>query len=110
MNVDTFAIVTRRYLVFVDTMATPALMRQAVERIAPERGDRALLVVNTHADYDQAWGNQIFEQPDGEYPATIIGHSLGPARLFERIFPTGSSGCDESTPAGTMRSGWSRPP
>jgi len=35
-----------------------------------------LLVINTHADYDHAWGNQIFIGPYVEQPAPILATRL----------------------------------
>lgn len=71
--VDTFIVVTARYVVLVDTVINPATARQMVEYARPYlTGGRQLLVVNTHADYDHAWGNQIFVGPQAEAPAPII--------------------------------------
>jgi glyoxylase-like metal-dependent hydrolase (beta-lactamase superfamily II) len=74
-EVDTYAIVTRRFLVVVDTHSTPALARELAALVEPLRGERSLLVVNTHADYDHAWGNQVF----AAHP--ILGH----VRCAERL-------------------------
>jgi glyoxylase-like metal-dependent hydrolase (beta-lactamase superfamily II) len=79
-EVDTTALVTARYVVVVDTMSTPALAADILELVRPDLAGRDLLVVNTHADYDHAWGNSVFA-PDGAYPAPIIGHELTRARL-----------------------------
>lgn len=80
-EVDTFVVVTERWLVIVDTHSTPALALQLAEQcVGPGDADR-LLVVNTHADYDHAWGNQIFSGPEARYPAPIIGHALCAERL-----------------------------
>jgi glyoxylase-like metal-dependent hydrolase (beta-lactamase superfamily II) len=80
-EVDTFGITTERHLVLVDTMATPALMRQVLALALPERGDRAVVVVNTHTHFDHAWGNQLFTRNGGEHPAPIVGHLAGPALM-----------------------------
>jgi glyoxylase-like metal-dependent hydrolase (beta-lactamase superfamily II) len=79
-QVDAFAIVTQRYLVFIDTLATPALARQMVEAMRPHLADRQPLVINTHADYDHCWGNAVFAT-DGELPAPIYGHAYAAKRL-----------------------------
>ncbi len=80
-EVDTFVVGTERWLVIVDTHSTPALARQlAAQCIGPGDAQR-LLVVNTHADYDHAWGNQIFGGPEASYPAPIVGHELCAERL-----------------------------
>lgn len=75
--VDTFIVVTARYVVLVDTVINPATARQMVAYARPYlRDGRQLLVVNTHADYDHAWGNQIFVGPQAEMPAPIIATRL----------------------------------
>lgn len=71
--VDTFIVVTARYVVLVDTVINPATARQMVAYARPYLTDgRQLLVVNTHADYDHAWGNQLFVGPQAEVPAPIL--------------------------------------
>ena len=71
--VDAFIVVSRRYVVIVDTLINPqtatAMLSAAQEYL---RGDRRLLVVNTHADFDHCWGNQIFAGPAALHPAPII--------------------------------------
>lgn len=59
--VETVVVVGERYVVVVDTMINEATAGQLLEVARPhlEEG-RTLLVVNTHADYDHAWGNQLF--------------------------------------------------
>lgn len=75
--VDTFIVVTERYVVLVDTVINPATARTMVDYARSYRTDgRQLLVVNTHADYDHAWGNQIFAGPQAEFPAPIIATRL----------------------------------
>ncbi len=80
-EVDTFVVVTERWLVIVDTQSTPALAIQLVEQCAGDGDAGRLLVVNTHADYDHAWGNQVFSGPCAAYPAPLIGH----VRCAERL-------------------------
>lgn len=71
--VDTFIIVTRRYVVLIDTLINPKTATDMLALAQPYLGsDKQLLVVNTHADYDHAWGNQIFAGPDPLQPAPII--------------------------------------
>lgn len=71
--VDTFIIVTTRYVVLVDTVINPTTARQMLDFARPQLAGRQLLVVNTHADYDHAWGNQLFAGPTAAFPAPIIG-------------------------------------
>ncbi len=80
-EVDTFVLLTRRYAVAVDTMSTPEEMTAVMELVRDDLAGRQLLVVNTHADYDHAWGNAVFDTPDGAYPAPIIAHQ----RVAERL-------------------------
>jgi glyoxylase-like metal-dependent hydrolase (beta-lactamase superfamily II) len=80
-EVDTFVVATERWLVIVDTHSTPALALQLAEQCVGPGDAGRLLVVNTHADYDHAWGNQIFSGPEARYPAPIIGHLLCAERL-----------------------------
>ena len=72
--VQTFIVVTRRYVALVDTMINAntavSLLHHAQEFL--ENG-RQLLIINTHADYDHAWGNQVFTGPAARHPAPIIG-------------------------------------
>ena len=79
-DVDTFAVLTRRSLILIDTMSTPALMRQVLEQVRPSLEGRPLLVVNTHADWDHVYGNALFAA-GGEAPAPIVGSALTHARL-----------------------------
>ncbi len=80
-EVDTFMLVTRRYVVLVDTMATPELAIGIMEAVRSLLEKRQLLVINTHADYDHCWGNAAFATPGGLYPAPIIGHE----KMVERM-------------------------
>ena len=80
--VDIFAIVTERYVVVIDTLDTPAAAEQLLDGVRDDlAAGRLLLVVNTHADWDHAWGNAVFAGPDARWPAPIIGH----ARCRERL-------------------------
>jgi glyoxylase-like metal-dependent hydrolase (beta-lactamase superfamily II) len=80
-EVDTFALVTARYVVLVDTMSTPELAEDILDRVRPDVQGRQLLVVNTHADWDHCWGNAAFTMPRGSITAPILGHELAAARL-----------------------------
>ena len=80
--VDVFVVVSERYVVLVDTLLNPAtataLLEVAREYLA--RG-RQLLVVNTHADWDHAWGNQVFAGPEALLSAPIIASRACAERL-----------------------------
>ena len=71
--VQTFIVATQRYVVLVDTMINADTAVQLLHHAQPYLTNRQLLVINTHADYDHAWGNQLFAGPDARYPAPIIG-------------------------------------
>ncbi len=79
-TVDAFIIVTARYVILVDTLINPATAR-AMLALAREHltGTRTLLVINTHADWDHCWGNQLFVGP--EAPAPIIASRRCAERL-----------------------------
>ena len=80
-EVDICVVVTRRYVVMVDTMATPELAAAIMQAVNDALAGRQLLVVNTHADYDHCWGNAIFESPGGRYPAPILAHERARKRM-----------------------------
>lgn len=79
-EVDTYALVSARSVVLVDTTSLPAISARLVELLRPALAGRHLLVVNTHADYDHAWGNATFA-PDGPFPAPIIAHEQARVRM-----------------------------
>ena len=78
--VDTAVVLTERYAVLVDTMATPELAAEVVDRVRDALDGRQLLVVNTHADWDHCWGNAAFA-PGGPLRAPIIAHERTRERL-----------------------------
>jgi len=82
-EVDTCVVTTERYVVVVDTMGTPELAADIMERVGDALAGRQLLVVNTHADWDHSWGNALFAIPGGRYPAPIIGHDQTRRRLLD---------------------------
>lgn len=61
--VDTFIVVTERYVVVVDTMINAETAVSLLNHAQAHLTNRQLLVINTHADYDHAWGNQAFNAP-----------------------------------------------
>lgn len=82
-EVDIFALVTQRFLIFVDTSATPEQAATVATLMRDETRSRQPLVILTHADYDHAWGNAAFA-PDGTLPALIVGHALTRERLLSQ--------------------------
>ncbi len=82
--VDTFLVVTDRFVVMIDTMINPATAEQILAHATASLTDgRQLLVVNTHADYDHCWGNQVFAGPHARHPAPILGSDRSPAIFHE---------------------------
>lgn len=79
--VDTFIVVTARYLVFVDTLFNPATAAALLAIAEPWRAGRPVLALNTHADWDHAWGNHRFAGPDASAHVPIIATTRCAARL-----------------------------
>lgn len=79
--VNVFLIVTTRYTVLVDTLLNATTARALLDYAQPYLVTRPLLVINTHADWDHAWGNELFAGPKPLYPAPIIAHHACAARL-----------------------------
>ncbi|GER91825.1 hypothetical protein KDW_59870 [Dictyobacter vulcani] len=69
MEVDCYLLTTERFLLLCDTMICPEDMAIVTQDIQGEQGKRPLLVMNSHADWDHAWGNSYFT---GEHIAPII--------------------------------------
>lgn len=81
-EVDTFALITQRYLVIIDTMTTPEMATDIMQSLQRIRQGRHLIVINTHAHYDHAWGNAIFADIESRYAGPIIGHAKTRALLL----------------------------
>lgn len=92
-------VITARYVVLVDTLINPATAQAVMIAIAPDLADRQLLVINTHADYDHAWGNQLFAGPGAPYPAPIIAHQLCAKRLAASETQTYLGGAQRREPS-----------
>ncbi len=80
-TVDSFAVITDRLLVVVDTMVSRAAMTVVMEDLLYATPAHPLLVVNTHGDWDHVWGNGLFVGANARYPAPIIGHHLSVERM-----------------------------
>ncbi|MGB1254143.1 MAG: MBL fold metallo-hydrolase, partial [Candidatus Promineifilaceae bacterium] len=77
--VQTFIVVSERYVVIIDTLINEATGAKLLAAAKPYlSASRTLLVINSHADYDHAWGNQIFAGPTAVHPAPIIAHKASP--------------------------------
>ncbi|MBO9198379.1 MBL fold metallo-hydrolase [Rhizobium sp. 16-449-1b] len=75
-EVDVVLVQTERFNILVDTLATPALCRQALDLLAEKMGRRPLLVINSHMDWDHFWGNAAFD-----HSVPIIAHAAAVNRL-----------------------------
>lgn len=75
-EVDAVFVRTDRFNVLVDTLGTPSLCREALALLDDQMGDRPLLVINSHMDWDHFWGNSGL---DDRIP--IIAH----AKVLERL-------------------------
>jgi glyoxylase-like metal-dependent hydrolase (beta-lactamase superfamily II) len=78
MEVDAYIVVSERYVVVLDTMLCPADVAEMMNFVAEELPGRAVLCVDSHADWDHAWGNAYFT---GEHAAPIIAHDYCRMRL-----------------------------
>jgi glyoxylase-like metal-dependent hydrolase (beta-lactamase superfamily II) len=78
MEVDAYVLITDHYVVVCDTLLCPEDMGVVMRAVEGELRGRQVLVVNSHADWDHAWGNCYFT---GEHAAPILAHSHGFDRL-----------------------------
>lgn len=78
LEVDAYIVITERYLVVLDTMLCPADVAGMMSFVANELTGRAVLCVDSHADWDHAWGNAYFT---GKQSAPIIAHDYCRTRL-----------------------------
>ena len=78
LEVDAYVIITERYVVVLDTMLCPADVAAMMSFVADELAGRTVLCVDSHADWDHAWGNAYFT---GEQSAPIIAHDYCRIRL-----------------------------
>ena len=83
--VDTFIVVTTYYVIVVDTMLNRATASALVAIAAPHLVGRQLLVINTHADWDHAWGNHVFAGTNSAASAPIIASQQCAKRLRDPV-------------------------
>lgn len=60
MEVDAYLVLGERHAIMFDTLLCPADMAYIMDLYAPEIAKRQLICVNSHADWDHAWGNGYF--------------------------------------------------
>lgn len=79
--VDVFIVVTARYLVFVDTLFNTTTAQALLALAEPWRAGRQAIAINTHADWDHAWGNHQFAPPQAPVHIPIIASRRCAERL-----------------------------
>lgn len=78
MEVDAYVVVTDLYVIVLDTLLCAEDASAMMQTVQSELTGRQLLVINSHADWDHAWGNAYFT---GEHAAPIIAHEHGLTRM-----------------------------
>lgn len=78
IEVDAYIVISERYVVVLDTMLCPADVAGMMSFVAGELPGRTVFCVDSHADWDHAWGNAYFT---GERSAPIIAHDACRTRL-----------------------------
>jgi glyoxylase-like metal-dependent hydrolase (beta-lactamase superfamily II) len=78
MEVDAYIVITTTSVVVLDTLLCPEDVESMMEMVQSDSAGRQVLVVNSHADWDHAWGNAYFS---GRHYAPIIAHEHGMVRM-----------------------------
>ncbi len=78
MEVDAYIIFTTTTVVVLDTLLCPEDVERMMAMVQSDIAGRQILVVNSHADWDHAWGNAYFT---GSHSAPIIAHEHGMVRM-----------------------------
>ncbi len=78
MQVDAYIVITDRHVIVLDTMMCPEDVSTMLQSVSSELHGRSLLCIDSHADWDHAWGNCFFT---GENVAPIIAHDHCLTRL-----------------------------
>src|SRR5450755_4444266 len=60
MEVDAYVVITTTTVVVLDTLLCPEDVKSMMEMVQSDSAGRQMLVVNSHADWDHAWGNAYF--------------------------------------------------
>jgi glyoxylase-like metal-dependent hydrolase (beta-lactamase superfamily II) len=79
--VDAFVVITERYLILIDTLINPETAAAMLAIARRHKPDGQLLVINTHADWDHCWGNQLFTGANTSHSAPIIASRRCTERL-----------------------------
>lgn len=78
MEVDAYIVITDRHVILLDTMLCPEDVSVMMEAVKNKLRGRSLLCIDSHADWDHAWGNCYFT---GVNVAPIIAHDHCLTRL-----------------------------
>ena len=78
MQVDAYVLFTKHYALVCDTLLCPQDMDALLSHLQQELAERQVLVFNSHADWDHAWGNSYFT---GSHRVPIIAHEECATRL-----------------------------
>src|SRR3989440_1189857 len=78
MEVDAYIVITDNYLVVFDTLLCPEDADAMMQMVQDQLAGRQVLVVNSHSDWDHAWGNAYFTR---KHAAPIIAHEYGMIRM-----------------------------
>ena len=78
LEVDAYVVITRRYVVVLDTMLFPEDAAAMMQQVGDACAGRTLLCVNSHADWDHTWGNAYFR---GEHAAPVIAQDFCRVRM-----------------------------
>lgn len=78
MEVDVYVVLGERYVVLLDTLLSPDDMAAIMHTIEPDIGNKQILCVNSHADWDHVWGNNYFT---GARSVPILAHEHCQQRL-----------------------------
>lgn len=85
MEVDAYVVLSDSHAVFLDTLTSPADMARVMALLEPQLGQRQLLCVNSHADWDHCWGNAFFTpayHPAFTRAVPILAHEACRQRLL----------------------------
>jgi glyoxylase-like metal-dependent hydrolase (beta-lactamase superfamily II) len=96
MEVDAYIVITDRHVIVLDTLLCPEDVSIMMQSVNNEVRGRSSLCIDSHADWDHAWGNCYFT---GENVAPIIAHDHCLTRLqsteahnelsdFQQLSPT----------------------
>ena len=81
MQVDSYAVITEHYVIVLDALLCPEDMEYIMSSLQQECEGRQVIVVDSHADWDQCWGNNYFT---ASHAAPILAHDHCLTRLHSQ--------------------------